>query len=226
MGSCEKMPKPGASHACPHWDFGCLTVCCSQCNLGDCMRWHNNLVGISVHPGMKDSACCWQSGWFMGRTANELSVPGGWPLPQCAVGRTDVPFPTPAAGIFASKTHACAGFLRVGCLLPVICCAGWGWDGVSAFALSTTNGCRWVSRRELFCVPPSLHWVETPLAHTWHAGYKMWNKTQNLPLSYHYKHFLSSSLKSKSFEQPAVLHCCIVSDITVIPSCASLSYNL
>lgn len=92
MGSCEKMPKAGTSHACPRCDSGCLTVCCPQSNFGGRMRWHNNPVGTGVHPGTE--GCCCQSSFCMSWWS-----PRWVASPQHAAGRTDVPFLVPATGI-------------------------------------------------------------------------------------------------------------------------------
>lgn len=179
MGSWEKMPKPGTSHACPRCDSGCLAVRCLWCKLGGRTRWHSNRGGIGVHPGLKDSTC-WRSlpaeqlvygphGWW--------AQSPRWVASPAACGRQDdCPLPHPRCRHFCFQTHARVGFLRVARLLPLTRCTGLGWDGASAFALSNANGCWWVSGRELSCPPAydgQRHPLHIPSMHVTSCGTKL-----------------------------------------------------
>lgn len=139
MGSCEKMPKAGTSHACPRCDSGCLTVCCPQSNFGGRMRWHNNPVGTGVHPGTEE--CCCQSSCCVGHRAHELVVSqvGGLAAARC--GQDRCPFPCP------SHRH----FVLLNSLIHdhVVFSSSLSSASNLVSALSTASRCWWIWGRKL-----------------------------------------------------------------------------
>lgn len=119
-----------------------------------------------------------------------------WVASPEACGRQDGhSLPHHSCRYFCFQTHTPVEFLRIALLLPLTRSPGLGWDGVSTFALSNTNGCWWVSGRESPCPPPP-HQEYTGQRHPLHLHSSHVTRCRTKVRAYYYPTAINATLET------------------------------